>query len=217
MSTAITVVSKFDVPTLSSKNVVSCGYDCLTRYIAPSRRSQGIGRFFSAACMGQAKRLPESRKADTACELLCTSCGKMKPPDDFYPHAKIARGRQYWCKECFAEKRRERAALPQDPKVTRKYKLKEAYGLTQGDYDAMYQRQNGRCAVCGAAKEPWEPGWGVKGRARFLVVDHDHVTGRVRGLLCVHCNCGIGQFRENPAIMRAAMAYLASPPGQLAA
>jgi hypothetical protein len=92
------------------------------RYIAPSQRSQGIGRFCSAACMGQAKRLPESRKADTACELLCTSCGKMKPPDDFYPHAKIARGRQYWCKECFAEKRR--VSVPTGSACCMKYRCR---------------------------------------------------------------------------------------------
>jgi hypothetical protein len=92
--------------------------------------------------------------------------------------------------------------------VTRKYKLKDAYGITPDEYDAMYERQSGRCAICGEPKDPWEPGGGVKGRNRFLVVDHDHTDNRVRALLCWNCNCGLGQFRDNPAILHAAIMYL---------
>ena len=98
--------------------------------------------------------------------------------------------------------------MPADPKVTRKYKLKEFYGITQDDYDAMYDRQDGCCAICGGAKERWEPGAGLKGRQRFLVVDHDHGTSRVRALLCWNCNCGLGHFRENPTVMLAAIRYI---------
>jgi Recombination endonuclease VII/Homeodomain-like domain len=178
------------------------------RYVPPSLRAKGIGRFCSSACMGKEKRLPSSKTADGATELECRLCVEMKPVDDFYPHSTIARGRQYWCKACTAQKRRERASVPTDPKVTRKYKLK-SYGITQEDYDAMYERQNGCCAICGDAKERWEPGAGLKGRQRFLVVDHDHQTSRVRALLCWNCNCGLGHFRENPAIMHAAIRYIA--------
>ena len=101
------------------------------RYVPPSLRAQGIGRFCSSACMGKAERLPASKTADAATELECRLCGEMKPVDDFYPHSTNARGRQYWCKVCTAQKRRERASVPADPKVTRKYKLKESYGITQ--------------------------------------------------------------------------------------
>ena len=178
------------------------------RYVPPSLREQGgIGRFCSRACMGKAKRLPPSSETT---ELLCTLCRAVKPVSEFHPHSKNARGWQYWCKTCIAAKRRERASQPQDPRTTRKYKLKEAYGITQDDYDAMYDRQGGCCAICGDSKEPWEPGAGISGRLRFLVVDHDHGTARVRALLCWNCNSGLGQFREDPAIMRAAVAYLGS-------
>jgi len=146
------------------------------RYISPSLRAQGIGRFCSAACMGKAKRLPASKTADAATELECSLCGEMKPVDDFYSHSTNARGRQYWCKICSAQKRRARASVPADPKVTRKYKLKGFYGITQEDYDTMYDRQKGCCAICGDAKERWKPGAGLNGRQRFLVVDHDHRT-----------------------------------------
>jgi len=114
-------------------------------------------------------------------------------------------------------KRRERAKVRQDPDTTRKYKLKGAYGITHADYEAMYKQQGGCCAICGDAKEPWEPGSGLKGRQRFLVVDHDHETLQVRALLCWNCNCGLGQFREDPAVMQAAIAYLAEQAIPLAA
>jgi hypothetical protein len=134
--------------------------------------------------------------------------GEPKPPGEFYPHATIARGYQYWCRDCCALGRRERAAISQDPKLTRKYALRAAYGITPEEYDAMYERQDGRCGICGDRKYSWQPGLGVKGRSPFLVVDHDHETGRVRGLLCTRCNIGIGQFREDPAIMRTAIQYV---------
>lgn len=182
----------------------------LTRYIAPVLREQGLGRFCSSACMGQAKRLPPSQRAGTATELECRRCKATKPVSDFYPHSKTARGYQYWCKTCCREVRAERAKIPQDPYLTRKYKLKEAYGITLEDYDAMYECQGGRCAICGVAKEPWEPR-GLEGRQRLLVVDHDHKTGRVRALLCWNCNCGVGHFKEDRTIILAAAAYVGRP------
>jgi hypothetical protein len=50
-----------------------------------------------------------------------------------------------------------------------------------------------------------------KDRSRFLVVDHDHQTSQVRALLCWNCNCGLGHFRENAEIMRAAIRYVEAP------
>jgi hypothetical protein len=64
----------------------------------------------------------------------------------------------------------------------------------------MLEAQGGRCAICRSDK----PG----GRGRFAV-DHCHSSGRVRGLLCVACNAGLGQFRDDPDLLRAAVAYLA--------
>jgi hypothetical protein len=74
------------------------------------------------------------------------------------------------------------------------------YGLTQGDWDAMIERQGGRCAICPSEK----PG----GRGELWHIDHDHATGAVRGLLCHHCNVGIGNFQDDPELLRAAAAYI---------
>lgn len=72
------------------------------------------------------------------------------------------------------------------------------YGLTAEDYDALLERQNGVCAIC--FKPP-------KGKSR-LSVDHDHVTGRVRGLLCGPCNCSIGLLNEDADVFQSAINYL---------
>ena len=74
------------------------------------------------------------------------------------------------------------------------------YGLTPGEYAQLYRFQNGRCAICRRAT----------GRARRLAVDHDHVTGEVRGLCCGPCNKTV--LSHGGELIEHAAAYLASPP-----
>ena len=76
----------------------------------------------------------------------------------------------------------------------RKYALSHDYGLTLEKFDALVVSQNGRCAICGDRDE--------------LVVDHDHETGCLRGLLCQHCNTGLGRFRDNLNSLQKAIDYL---------
>jgi hypothetical protein len=73
------------------------------------------------------------------------------------------------------------------------------YGLSSAELAALLE-QHSVCAICKTAS------WGKKGP----VVDHDHATGAVRGILCSHCNMGLGRFRDDPAILRAALEYLAT-------
>lgn len=77
------------------------------------------------------------------------------------------------------------------------------YGITLDEYERMVETQGGRCAICGERPDPA----GVKAASR-LHLDHDHVTGRNRGLLCVRCNPGVGYFRDDPALLRAAADYI---------
>jgi hypothetical protein len=78
--------------------------------------------------------------------------------------------------------------------------LRYEYGLTLEQYDAMLEAQGGACAVCGATGT--------------LVVDHDHASGSVRGLLCDSCNVGIGRLKDDPAVLALAVAYLTVPKGK---
>lgn len=82
----------------------------------------------------------------------------------------------------------------------RRWNLRTRYGITLEEYDALLTAQGGRCAICGTDS----PGRRVK----FFAVDHDHRTGAVRGLLCQLCNQALGQWRDAPAILRRAIAYL---------
>jgi hypothetical protein len=77
------------------------------------------------------------------------------------------------------------------------------YGLTQADYDGLVARQRNQCAVCKARK----PG-GPPTRKGYWHIDHDHVTGQVRGLLCSRCNLGIGHFEDDPELLAAATRYV---------
>ncbi len=178
------------------------------RYVAPSLRAKGLGRFCSQACMGEAKRLPPELRGVPGGDLSCTRCSEVKPVADFYEHAKSARGYQYWCKTCCAEVRTERAKVPVDPNVRRRHALWSMYRFTVAQYDAMYEQQGARCAICGDPKDSWEPGVGIAGRDRFLVVDHCHANGHVRGLLCGNCNHGLGKFKDDVARLLAAAEYL---------
>jgi hypothetical protein len=85
------------------------------------------------------------------------------------------------------------------PASRRNSELKRKYGMTAADFDAMAARQGGLCAICGSP-----PSEGRKN----LALDHDHATGRVRGLLCGPCNRGIGHFRDDPELMHLAIEYL---------
>ncbi len=81
-----------------------------------------------------------------------------------------------------------------------KANLKRHYGMTVEMYEDLLAAQNNACAICGAT-------YGAK-RQR-LHVDHDHVTGRIRGLLCSACNRGIGFFKDSPNLLQVAAGYLA--------
>lgn len=82
---------------------------------------------------------------------------------------------------------------------TRKsWDLQRAYGISKADYDRMLAAQGGVCATC---KQP-------QAGSRRLAVDHCHMTGAVRGLLCTRCNYALGQARDNPALLRAMANYL---------
>ena len=77
--------------------------------------------------------------------------------------------------------------------------LRKKYGITEDDYQKMEATHDGGCWICG--RKP-------KLGGRRLHVDHCHKTGRVRGLLCWHCNAGLRKYTDNPAKLRRAADYL---------
>jgi hypothetical protein len=96
-------------------------------------------------------------------------------------------------KVCRLEKRRDYGR--KHPDRVRNTDLQQRYGITLEDYRALLERQQGKCAICGVTEER-------------LKVDHNHRTGKVRGLLCHLCNAMIGCAREEIAILASAAAHL---------
>lgn len=81
-------------------------------------------------------------------------------------------------------------------KYSREYSLKRLYGITSEDYQIMLMAQGGKCKICHSASDT------------ALFVDHNHVTGTIRGLLCTTCNMGIGHFKDDISLLKSAISYL---------
>jgi len=87
-----------------------------------------------------------------------------------------------------------------NPNHNREVNLKAKFGMTLAEFNEILADQDGACAICKSKSS------GQEGRA--FQVDHDHVTGQVRGLLCLNCNLGIGHLKEDALILRKALEYL---------
>lgn len=105
----------------------------------------------------------------------------------------------------FCWKRCNPVYWPNEPPTMkhRRHNLKRNYGMTQSDYEAMVAAQNGECAICRRLPSG-------RGRYARLVIDHDHETGAVRGLLCNKCNAAIGMLRDCVEVVQRAVAYLSA-------
>ncbi len=81
----------------------------------------------------------------------------------------------------------------------KKVYLKWKYGLTESDFINMWNKQNGKCAICKSAFDV---------KKVSCHVDHNHSTEKIRGLLCRECNVMLGLCKDNPDILRSAFKYL---------
>jgi Recombination endonuclease VII len=148
----------------------------------------------------------------------CSDCKLDQSVLFFYRNRARPSGYSSQCKTC-ADKRRvkrskenrqrenesrrdyyKRTYTPQNGKK----KELQKFGLTLDSFSAMKEAQNDACAVC---KRPEQINH-TKGKKRELAVDHCHLTGRVRGLLCNACNTGIGKLKDSPQLLEAAIMYL---------
>lgn len=121
----------------------------------------------------------------------CPDCDTVKPIEEFPKTRANKSGRHTYCLPC--HNARGRATLEKKG-GSRTYHLQRRYGISADDADAMLEAQGGLCAVCESAPA--------------VHVDHDHVTGAVRALLCFNCNGGLGQFKDDPKLLHAAAYYV---------
>ena len=134
---------------------------------------------------------------------ICTVCKTEKPVTDF-PIRKTHRpGKPVsQCTVCKVQINKQYRTNNKEKFLAteRRSKLKNTYGITPEQYDAMLPAQNNSCAICRAKK----PG----GRTKMFFIDHCHTTGKVRGLLCMRCNTGLGLFLDNTKFLSSAISYL---------
>jgi len=123
----------------------------------------------------------------------CNTCGcDLIVPDTWLKSSRDTN--QYKCRDCKNEYLRE--WREDNPGAYKEWK----YNITQKDYEALLLEQGGKCAIC----ETEEP----KGRRNTWHIDHDHRTGKVRGLLCWLCNSGLGKFKDDEDMLDKAATYL---------
>ena len=140
-----------------------------------------------------------SRLGQSEGEKTCSCCKATKSILDFYKRGGkwSPETRHSVCKEC--TKRRVKKRHEENPQRTRNNDLKRNYGITLEDHSRMFESQGGVCAVC---KKPGDGRWSQ------LCVDHDHVTGKVRELLCRRCNMILGQVDDSSLLLHELAAYL---------
>lgn len=133
--------------------------------------------------------------------LRCSKCYETLPVTAFNKNPRIKRGYQNYCRRCaneYAAEWQRRKAIENPEAHKRRIKgnkLNAEYGISIEEYEAMKEAQDNKCAIC--EEEP-----------EVLVVDHDHETGKVRGLLCHSCNRGLGLFGDDPERLRRAVKFL---------
>ncbi len=124
--------------------------------------------------------------------MWCAHCKLDKCPDEFPRNKSMKSGRGKYCKECHNLRNRERVRRLHGD--SRHYHLMQRYGVSAAEVEILKASQRGLCAVCE--------------RRAAVHVDHDHHTGRVRGILCELCNGFLGALDDDPGLIRSAIEYL---------
>ena len=143
---------------------------------------------------------------------ICTGCNQSKPINLFPFVSKTNRKPRSKCKQCCSDEQRKNYA--KKPEQYRNYNRKrrikyknihkrianlKTFGLTIEDYDTMLKAQNKQCAICGTMQCT---------SGKRMAIDHCHLTGRIRGLLCLRCNQAIGKFNDNYFLLQQAADYV---------
>lgn len=157
--------------------------------------------------MARSRRAVEEVQLDIQAQTkVCCVCEERKDFGKFYNSKSQPDGKGYRCKSCddkakkrWAERNPERLRESQ-----RRNLLWTSYRITPVDYDTMLTEQDGGCAICGLPEADNK----IAGKYNCLSVDHDHKTGKVRGLLCNQCNRGLGFLQDSSVLLRRAANYL---------
>jgi hypothetical protein len=133
----------------------------------------------------------------------CSICKEFKIEREFNKDRTTPSGYDYRCKSCNSKRTKAMWASSEGKKKmqnrSRKYELRRLYGLTVEEYQTILEKQNYSCAACNVSQ---------KLLSRQLDVDHCHITGKIRGLLCVSCNTALGLLKEDKERAKKLFQYL---------
>lgn len=129
-------------------------------------------------------------------EKYCYVCRRILPDESFAKNSTKPGEIRPECRECDNKQRRERKQKEKqrDPDAVRHKYLMKKYNISLDRYNEMVKEQNGLCWICEQEAD--------------LVVDHDHETEEVRGLLCNLCNTSLGGFKDSTDSLKKAIKYL---------
>ena len=138
----------------------------------------------------------------------CSFCGIEKNlHEHFYkqPKSRAHRAEGYLtqCKICLCEKNRKSQSKPRNKQKVWENKLQYRYGITKQDYENLFTKQKGCCAICNTDNPSSK-----RKNHKYFSVDHCHQTGKIRGLLCANCNNAIGLLGDCPLTIIKASLYL---------
>ncbi len=171
-----------------------------------------LRRQLAIFCVDCSDLLPNDTKRHGS-DLRCKNCIAVRDSayHKKYRDQRLARGQCERCTDAAVpgltlcstcrhrESQRASGYAKRTPGAYRRGNLRK-YGITEATYVALLAQQGGRCAICGRERP--------NGKGHHFHVDHDHASGRLRGLLCHSCNIGIGNLQEDERILHAAIAYL---------
>ena len=174
----------------------------LSDFPSAPRRSDGHGSYCKVCMLMRSrvsyrKRMAAKGRTVQPARVLpdgtrrCPDCGEVKALEEFPRNKNGSKGRGSYCKPCHNARG---VASKQRSGGFQEYHRRHRYGMAVGEFDEMLREQGGLCALCG--ERPAEH------------VDHDHLFGHVRGILCFNCNGGLGQFKDRVDIMAKAIDYL---------
>lgn len=152
----------------------------------------------------------------------CTKCKLDKDESCYVKDKHTASGLTARCKECRGkdfkkwyrenpelvkelrkkdrEYRKDYYSSPERKLKYRKAYIEKAFNIKYSLYEELQNKQNNVCAICSRPE--------TSSRNKYLTVDHCHVSGKIRGLLCTSCNRALGLFRDNTGILKQAINYL---------
>ena len=145
---------------------------------------------------------------------ICSKCKEVKQISEFYKRSDRPFGYRSQCKKCTLNKQKEhRKKNPEKYKqisnrsyrpMTGRQRTLRKYNLTIEEYDKILREQKNTCKICGGLNN-----------GSVLYVDHNHKTGKIRGLLCRECNFSLGGFKDNSFILIKAIEYLKNGKNQI--